>query len=85
MTGTTAGARPGQPPRDLAPRLLRALYSQSGLRTFGDLHIAVPKGTPWYVAHSVSEIVCQVSAVPHLGSDCELRGQPRCPPVGTCI
>jgi hypothetical protein len=48
MTGTTPGARPGQPPRDLAARLFRALYTDRELRALGGgLHVAVPKGTPW--------------------------------------
>jgi hypothetical protein len=67
------------------PRLFRALYSQFELRTFGDLHVAVPKGTPWYAGHSLTEVACQISAVPHPGSECELCGQPRCPAAGTSI
>ena len=44
MTGTA----PGQPPRDLPARLFGALYPESGLRTVGAAHVAVPRGTLWY-------------------------------------
>jgi hypothetical protein len=77
MTGPIPGARPGQPPRDLAARLFRALYSQFELRTLGDLHVAVPKGTRWYAEHTLSDLACQISAVPSPGSDCDPGDQPR--------
>ena len=72
---TVSLLRPGQPPRDLAARLFRALYSQFELRTFGDLHVAVPRGTPWYDGRSLTEIACQISGVPCPGPDGDLGDQ----------
>lgn len=65
------------PPGDLAARLFRALYSEFELRTFGDLHVAVPKGTPWHAGHTLSEIACQISAIPAPRPDGDLDDQPR--------
>jgi hypothetical protein len=72
---TASLLRPGQPPRDLAARLFRALYSEFELRTFGDLHVAVPRGTPWYAGRSLAEIACQISGVPCPGPDGDLDDQ----------
>jgi hypothetical protein len=43
VTATPSGVRPEPPPRDLAARLFRALYTQFELRSFGGLHIAVQR------------------------------------------
>ena len=43
MTGTKPAARPGEPPRDLAARLFRVLYSRFGL---GDLTCQISAAAP---------------------------------------
>jgi hypothetical protein len=75
MTGTTHGGRPGQPPRDLAARLFRALYSDFELRTLGGEHVAIPRGTPWYAGHNLSDVARQISSALPRGPDPELRDQ----------
>jgi hypothetical protein len=76
LSETISLPRPGRSPRDLAGRLFRALYPEFELRSFGDLHVAIPKGTPWYTGHSLAEIACQISAVPSPGPDGDLDDQP---------
>jgi hypothetical protein len=53
--------RASHPPRDLAARLFRALYTDYDLHTIGDIHVAVPKGAPCYSGRTLSEIARQVS------------------------
>jgi len=53
--------RAPRPPRDLAARLFRALYTDYDLHTIGDIHVAVPKGAPCYSGRTLSEIALQVS------------------------
>jgi hypothetical protein len=83
MTDTAPAAHSGtwpRPPRDLAARLFRALYPGFDLRTFGDLHVAVPKGTPWHAGLSLSELALQISAVQVPGPDparCDQPGRQR--------
>ena len=48
-------APPGQLPRDLAARLFRALYAGFELHALGGMHVAVPRGTPWYAGRNLSE------------------------------
>ena len=60
-------------PHDLAARLFRALYDDYDLHTIGDIHVAVPKGSPCYTGRTLSEIARQVS-------DCHREG--RNPPRG---
>ena len=77
MTGTPHGGLPGQPPRDLAARLFRALYSGFELRTVGGTHVAVPRGTPWYAGHTLSDLARQISSAIPPGTAPELRDQAR--------
>ncbi len=76
MTRTTHGGSPGQPPRDLAVRLFRALYPDFELHTLGGTRVAVPKGTPWYAGRNLSDLVCQISAALPPSPAPELRDQP---------
>jgi hypothetical protein len=76
VTGTTAGARREPLPGDLAARLFRALYPQFELRSFSGLHIAVPKDTRWYAGRSLTDLACQISAVPSYGPDNDRPAQP---------
>ena len=75
MTGTPHGGPPGQPPRDLAARLFRALYSGVELHTFGREHVAVPRGTPWYSGYTLGHIARQISSALPPGPAPELRDQ----------
>lgn len=82
MSGNASGARPGQPPHDLAARLFRALYPELDLRVLGDLHVAVPKGAPCYTGRTLSEIVRQISTASAPGPDRDPGGQPGCSHAG---
>ena len=58
MTGTPRA----QPVRDdLTTRIFRALCAGFDLRTVGGMHVAVPRGTPWFAGHSPGEIARQIS------------------------
>jgi len=62
MTGTTPATTPGPPGRDdLTARVFRALYAGYDLHAIGNLHVAVPAGTPWYAAPSIAAIARQIS------------------------
>ena len=65
-------------PAEFPSIVFRALYSQFELRTIGGLHIAVPKGTPWYAGRSLSEVARQISAAPATSPDCSQSGPPGC-------
>ncbi len=61
-----ASSQPGHPePDDLTVRVFRALYAEFDLHTVGGTHIAVPKGTPCFTAHSLGEIARQISDHEH--------------------
>lgn len=53
------------------------MYSQFELRSFGGLHVAAPKRTPWYAGYSVAGITCQISAGSWAGPDGDLGDQAR--------
>jgi hypothetical protein len=72
MTGTA----PGQPPRDLAARLFRALYSGFEPRTVAGEYVAVPMGTPLYAGLSPADIACQIGAASPPAPDPAHRDQP---------
>ena len=61
---TIPDPQPGNPARDLAVRLFRALYAEFELRTIDGTHVAVPWGTPWYAGHSLTDLARQISSSP---------------------
>jgi hypothetical protein len=62
MTGTAPGAPAGEPGRDeLTARVFRALYAEYDLRTVQGIHIAVPRGTPWFAGPSLGDIARWIS------------------------
>ena len=58
MTGVAA-AQPGRD--ELTPRVFRTLYADFDLHTVGSMHVAVPRGTPWFAGPSLGEIARQIS------------------------
>ena len=64
-----------QPPPGPAARLFRARYPGFELRTAGDMHDAVPKGTPRYARVSLGGIARPISAEPP-GPDLDARLRP---------
>jgi hypothetical protein len=75
----TAGQSSRLPqPGELPSIVFRALYSEFELRTLHGLHVAVPKGTPWYAGHSLGEVARQISAALAPGPECCPDGQPGC-------
>jgi|GEM_PF-2951629 len=50
---------------ELTLRLFRAMYPEFDLRTFGGMHVVVPRGTPWFAGHSLGEIARQISEYEH--------------------
>jgi hypothetical protein len=65
-------------PGELPAIVFRALFSEFELRTLGGLHVAVPKGTPWYAGHSLGEVARQISAASAPGPGRGPGGQPGC-------
>jgi hypothetical protein len=62
MTGTASGVPAGGPGRDeLTARVFRALYAEYDLRTVQGIHIAVPRGTPWFAGSSLGDIARRIS------------------------
>ena len=53
------------PPDNLTGRVFRALYQDLDLHTVAGIHIAVPKGTPYFAAPSLGEIAWQISDRKH--------------------
>jgi hypothetical protein len=47
---------------ELTPRVFRALYPDHDLRTVVAVHIAVPKGTPWFAGTSLADVAVQISS-----------------------
>jgi hypothetical protein len=76
MTGTP----PGEPGRDeLTVRIFRALYTDFDLRTVHGLHIAVPRGTPWFASSSLNTGLAATASA--IAWACSLRTAscgPRC-------
>ena len=65
----------GYPSRgDLTALVFSALYPDYELSTVGDIHIVVPKGTPWFAGRSLGAIARLISdheykdASPHVGT-----------------
>jgi len=52
-------------PDNLTARVFRALYQDLDLHTVTGIHIAVPKGTPYFAAPSLGEIAWQISDRKH--------------------
>jgi hypothetical protein len=68
-------------PGELPSIVFRALFPEFELRTLGGLHVAVPKGTPWYAGYSLGEVARQISTAPSPGTDSGPGGQPSCSPA----
>jgi hypothetical protein len=45
---------------ELTVRIFRALYQEFDLRIVGDVHVVVPKGTPWFSGSSLGSIARQI-------------------------
>lgn len=68
------------PRRDeLTLRLFRAMYAEFDLRTVGGIHVAVPRGTPWFAGRSLGEIARQISEYEHPHRDQPPDGSPADP------
>ena len=66
MTRPATAPRIPQPrPDALTVRIFRALYRDYDLHTIGHVYVAVPKDTPCFTAHSLSDIVQQISHHEH--------------------
>jgi hypothetical protein len=66
MTRPATAPRTPQPRTEtLTSRIFRALYRDYDLHTLPGTHVAVPKGTPWFTGHSLSDIAQQISQYEH--------------------
>ena len=55
------------------------MYPEFDLRSFGGMHVVVPRGTPWFAGHSLGEIARQISAYEHPDLDQPPDGSPADP------
>jgi hypothetical protein len=66
MTGPAPAAPPGRPGGDdLTARLFRALYQAYDLHSVAGIHVAVPKGSPFFAGPTLGVIARQISDHEH--------------------
>ncbi len=51
----------GQGRDELTARVFRARYGTYDLHSVGDVHVVVPRGTPWFSGPSLGDVARQIS------------------------
>jgi hypothetical protein len=59
MRGGDTASRPGGD--ELTARVFRALYGAYDLHSMGDVHVVVPRGTPWFSGPRLGDVARQIS------------------------
>jgi hypothetical protein len=65
MTGPAPASPPGPAGDDLTARIFRALYHAYDLHSVAGIHVAVPKGSPFFAGPSLGAIARQISGHEH--------------------